>query len=67
MTLKRVSFLAFISTLLMTLLVAVRFFNTILGVSRDIVPAIEIVPCLVYLFAGITLTAFFWIFSRSHQ
>ena len=64
MTLKNASLLALIGTL-MTILIAVNFFNTILGVSRGIVPAMEIVPCLVYFFAGIAATAFFWAFNRS--
>ncbi len=65
MTLKNASFLALIGMLLVTILVAVHFFDTIVGVSRDIVPAMEIVPCLVYLFAAIAMTLFFWVFSRS--
>lgn len=65
MTLKSVSFLALIGTLLVTVLVAVNFFNTIVGVLRDIVPAMALLPCLVYFFAGITVTAFFWVFNRS--
>ena len=66
MTLKSASLLALIGTVLMTLLVAINFFNAIVGVSRGIVPAMELVPCLVYFFAGIAITLFFWVFSRSH-
>ena len=65
MTLKSVSFLALIGTLLLTVLVAVNFFNTIVGVLHDIVPAMALLPCLVYFFASITVTAFFWVFNRS--
>ena len=65
MTLKSASFLAFIGILLVTILVAVNFFDTILGVSRGIVPAMALVPCLVYFFAGIAMTVFLWMFSRS--
>ena len=65
MTLKTVSFLAMIGTFLATILVAVNFLRTITGISSGIVPAMELVPCSVYLFAGITVTAFFWIFNKS--
>jgi hypothetical protein len=65
MTVKTASLLALTGTLLVTVLVAVNFFNTIIGVARGIVPSMEILPCAVYLFAGIAVTAFFWVFSRS--
>ena len=65
MTLKSASFLALIGTLLVTILVAVHFFDTIVGVMHDVVPAMALVPCLVYLFASIAVTAFFWVFNRS--
>lgn len=65
MTLKSASLLALVGMVLVTLLVAVHFFDTIIGVSRGIVPAMALVPCVVYFFAGIALTVFFWVFSRS--
>ena len=65
MTLKNVSFLAMIGTLLVTILVGVHFFNTIVGVLHDIVPAMALVPCVVYFFAGVSVTAFFWVFNRA--
>jgi hypothetical protein len=67
MTLKSASFLALIGTLLVTVLVAVHFFDTVAGVSRGIVPAIAIVPCVIYLFAGIAVTAFLWTFHKSQR
>ena len=65
MTLKSASILALLGSFLVTALVAVNFFNVIAGVFRGIIPAMAIVPCFIYLFAGIALTAFFWVFSRS--
>lgn len=65
MTLKNVSFLALIGTLLLTVLVAVDFLNRIDGVLRDIVPAIALLRSLIYLFASITVNLFFWVFNRS--
>jgi hypothetical protein len=67
MTPKSASFLAFIGTILVTILVAVNFFETIVGVLRGIVPAMAIVPCVVYLLAAIAVTAFFWVFNQSQR
>lgn len=67
MNLKSASLLALIGMLLVTILVAVHFFETILGVSRGIVPAMALVPCIVYFFAGIALTVFFWVFHRRQE
>ena len=65
MTLKSATLLALIGTLLVTILVSVHFFDTIVGVSRGIIPAMALLPCVVYFFAGIALSAFFWVFNRS--
>ena len=67
MTLKNAGFLAFVGTLLLSLLVAVEFVNTIEGVLRDVIPALALVKCIVYLFASITATLFFWAFNRSQS
>ena len=45
-------------------MVAVKSCDTIVGVFRGIVAVMELVPCFVYLFAGIALTMFFWVYSR---
>ena len=50
---------------LVTVIVAVNFFDTIVGVSRGIVPVIAIVPCVLYFFTRITVAAFFWVFNRT--
>jgi len=65
MSLKSVSFLALIGTLLVTVLIGVNFFNNIVGVLHGIVPAMELVPCVVYFFAGVSVTAFFWVYHRA--
>jgi hypothetical protein len=65
MTLKNASFLALVGTLLLTILAAVDFLNTIEGVLRDIVPAIALLRSLIYLFVSIAVTVFFWVFNRS--
>ena len=65
MTLKNSALVALIGTLLLTILAAVDFLNTIEGVLRDIVPAIALLRSLIYLFASITVSVFFWVFNRS--
>ena len=65
MTLKNAALVALIGTLLLTILAAVDFLNTIEGVLRDIVPAIALLRSLIYLFASITVSVFFWVFNRS--
>jgi hypothetical protein len=67
MTLKSAATLAFAGTLLFTIVVATEFIQTVAGVLHDIVPLMKLVPCLIYLFAGISLTVFFWVFSRSQS
>jgi hypothetical protein len=67
MTPKSASFLAFIGTILVTILVAVNFYDTIVGVLRGLLPAMAIVPCVVYLLASIAVAAFFWVFNRSQR
>jgi len=67
MTLKNVSFLALIGTLVLTILVAVDFVHTVLGVVRDMIPAMALLRSLVYLFASLSVTAFFYVFHRAQS
>jgi hypothetical protein len=65
MTPHSASRLALIGTLLLTVLVAVDFLNTVEGVLRDAVPAVALLRSLIYLFASISVTVFFWVFNKS--
>jgi hypothetical protein len=65
MTPKNAALLAFIGTLLLTILVAFEFVNTVSGVFRDIVPVMALVRSLIYLLASLTVTVFFYIFYRA--
>ncbi len=67
MTLKNVAFLAFIGTLLLTIVVAFDFVNTALGVLRDIVPAVAVLRSLIYLFASVSVTVFFYVFYKGQS
>ena len=65
MTPKNAALLAFIGTLLLTILVAFEFVNTVSGVFRDIVPVMALVRSLIYLLASLTVTVFFYIFYKA--
>jgi hypothetical protein len=67
MTLKTASLLALIGTLVLTILFAVDFIRTVLGVVRDLIPAMALLRSLVYLFASLSVTAFFYVFHRAQS
>jgi hypothetical protein len=65
MTLKTASLLALIGMLLLTILLAVDFLNTVLGILRGLLPALAFFRSLLYLFASLTLTVFFFVFGKA--
>ena len=67
MNLKNVAFLAFIGMLLLTILVAADFIKTLSGVLGGFIPSIALLRSLIYLFASITVTAFFFVFNRAQK
>ena len=67
MNLKNAAFLALIGTLLLTVLTAADFINVILGVARDVIPAMALLRSLVYLFASLSVTVFFYDFNRTQS
>lgn len=67
MSLRNAAFLALIGTFLLTILLAADFINTVLGVLRDLIPAMALLRSLVYLVAGLSVTVFFYVFSRAQS
>ena len=67
MNLKNAAFLALIGTLVLTVLTAADFINVVLGVARDVIPAIALVRSLVYLSACLCVTVFFYVFNRAES
>jgi hypothetical protein len=67
MTLKNVALLALLGTLLLTIVVAFDFVNVASGVLRDIVPLVTVLRSLVYLFASLSVTVFFYVFSKDQS
>ena len=67
MTLRSAAVLALIGTLLLTLLTAVDFIRTVLGVLRDVIPAMAMVRSFICLLGAATVTVFFYVFSRAQR
>lgn len=67
MTLKNATSLALIGTLLLTTLLAVDLIDIVLGVLHDIIPALALLRSLVYLVASLTVTVFFYAYSRAQS
>jgi hypothetical protein len=66
MTLKNAALLALLGTLLLTIVVAFDFVNAASGVLHDIVPPVTVLRSLIYLFASVSVTVFFYVFYK-HQ
>ncbi len=67
MNLKSAALLALIGTLLLTILLSADFINTVLGVLRDVIPAMALLRSLVYLFASLSVAVFFYVFNRAQS
>ena len=59
MSLKNAALLALIGTILLTVLVLAHFISTVLGVMRDVVPAMALLTSLVHLFASLSVVCSF--------
>jgi predicted neutral ceramidase superfamily lipid hydrolase len=66
MTLKSAAFLAFVSTLLLSALLLWRLVMDILNIMSGLVPAVTLVSSLLYVFASLTTTIFFYVFQSNH-
>ena len=67
MTLKSAAFLALIGMILLTIILVVSLINTILGVARDVIPAITLLTSIIRVFASITVLEFFLVFYRAQS
>jgi hypothetical protein len=67
MSLKNAASLALVGMMLLTVLVAADFINAVLGVMRDVVPAVMVLRLLVYLLASLTVTVFFYVFQKAQS
>jgi hypothetical protein len=64
MTIKNAAFLALVGMIVLTSVVAADFIDILLGVLRDLVPAMALLRSLVHLFASFAVTVFFWTFHK---
>jgi hypothetical protein len=53
--------------ILLTVLTMADFINLVLGVMRDIVPAMALFRSLIYLLASLTVTVLFCVFQKSQS
>ena len=67
MNLATAALLAFIGSLVLTILLALDFVTTVMGVVRDVVPVLAMLRSLIVLFASLTATVFFFAFHKSNS
>ena len=67
MTLKAGALLALVGMTVLTILLAADFINTVSGIMRDVVPAMSLWRSLIYVFASLTLTMFFYVIYKKQS
>ena len=66
MTLKSAAFLAFIGTVLVTALLMWNMIFSVVNVLRGLLPAVVLLPALIYAFAALSVAVFFSVFQKTH-
>jgi hypothetical protein len=64
MTLKNAAFLAMIGTILATVERLYNLISAIVNVTQGLVPAVNLIPLLIYAFTSLTIAVFFFVFHR---
>jgi hypothetical protein len=67
MTLKNAAMLALVGTLLLTILLAIDFILSTLNVMRGLIPVTAFLTSLIYAFAALTVTVFFYVFHKAQS
>jgi hypothetical protein len=67
MSLKNAALLALIGMVLLTVLVVASFISTVLGVMRDLIPAMALLTSLVHVFTSLSGLVFFYVFHRAQS
>ncbi|HEX4593245.1 MAG TPA: hypothetical protein VH157_03170 [Bryobacteraceae bacterium] len=65
MNLKSAALLALVGMILLSVLTIADFINVLLGVLRDLIPAMMLLRSIIYLLASLGVTVFLWAFHRS--
>ena len=66
MSLKNAALLGLIGTVLLTVLIAVHFIFTLLGVMHDVIPAMALLTSMIHLFESLSVSMFLYVFYK-HQ
>jgi hypothetical protein len=67
MTLKHASFLAFVGTLLLAILLIVDLFLDVMSLLRGLIPAVMLLTALIYASAALSVALFFHAFHRTQS
>jgi hypothetical protein len=67
MSLKNAALLALIGMVLLTVWVAASFVSTVLGVMRDVSPAMALLTSLIHVFTSHSVVVFFYVFHRAQS
>ena len=67
MTLKQASLLAFIGTLLLSILLVVDLVLDVLSMARGLIPAVTLLTSLIHTFAAVSVAVFFRVFHRAQS
>jgi hypothetical protein len=67
MSLKNAALFALIGTLLLTVLLVVGFIVDVLNLSQGVIPATKVLSSLIYSFAALTVTVFFFVFHKTQS
>jgi hypothetical protein len=64
MSLKNAAFLALIGTILTTILLLYDLVSAVINITGGLVPAMSILPLLIYSFASLSVAVFFFVFYK---
>ena len=67
MTMRSAASLALLGVVLVAILLVVGFFLDLLNALRGLVPALKVIPSLIYAFAGVTAVVFLYVFRRAQS
>ncbi len=67
MTLKSAAFLAFLGTILATVLLVWDFIFDALNVLRGLIPAVRLFSSVIYAFAALAVAIFFFVFQKEQR
>jgi hypothetical protein len=67
MSLKQASLLAFIGTLLLSILLVVDSILDVLSLARGLIAAVTLLVSLIHAFAAVTVAIFFYVFHKAQS